>query len=92
MRQFTVDNAELTEGYGIRIVLPVPPLVHRVVASRLDSLPAEAKAALVDAAVLRENVCAAGVVAVRGRAAEGVSGVLEYLERHDLLTRARKPI
>jgi DNA-binding SARP family transcriptional activator len=73
------------------IVLPVPPLVHRVVASRLDSLPAEAKAALVDAAVLRENVCAAGVVAVRGRAAEEVSGALEYLERHDLLTRARRP-
>lgn len=72
------------------IDLPVPPLVHRVVTSRLDSLPAEAKAALVDAAVLRENVCEAGVVAVGGRAAGEVSGALEYLERHDLLTRTRR--
>jgi DNA-binding SARP family transcriptional activator len=84
---------EISDEFGklSDTVLPVPQLVQRVVASRLDSLPAEAKAALVDAAVLRENVCAAGVVAVRGRAAEEVSGVLEYLERHDLLTRARRP-
>ncbi|MGH3915544.1 MAG: BTAD domain-containing putative transcriptional regulator [Pseudonocardiaceae bacterium] len=72
------------------IGLPVPPLVHRVVVSRLDSLPAEAKAALLDAAVLREDVCEAGVMAVGGRAAREVSGALEYLERHDLLVRTRR--
>ncbi|WP_167336196.1 BTAD domain-containing putative transcriptional regulator [Amycolatopsis alba] len=68
---------------------PVPQLVHRTVASRLDSLPTGTKAVLVDAAVIRSGIRAAGVSAVGGQAEDEVSGALEHLERHGLLTRVR---
>ncbi|MGW4128465.1 BTAD domain-containing putative transcriptional regulator [Amycolatopsis japonica] len=68
---------------------PVPQLVHRTVASRLDSLPTAAKAVLVDAAVIRSGIRAEGVSAVGGQAEDEVSGALEHLERHGLLTRVR---
>jgi DNA-binding SARP family transcriptional activator/class 3 adenylate cyclase len=72
--------------------LHIPQSVHRVLASRLDSLPAEVKAVLLDAAVLGDFVCEAGLAAVGGRAASEVSPCLEYLERWEFLTQtSREP-
>lgn len=71
---------------------PLPQLVHRVLASRLDSLPIEVKAVLLDAAVLGEHVCEAGLAAVGGRTAAEVSPCLEYLERWEFLKKTcREP-
>jgi DNA-binding SARP family transcriptional activator/class 3 adenylate cyclase len=76
----------------VDVPLPLPQLVHRVLASRLDSLPAEVKAVLLDAAVLGERVCEASLAAVSGRTAGEVSSRLEYLERWEFLRKtSREP-
>jgi DNA-binding SARP family transcriptional activator len=64
------------------------PLARRVVASMIDSLPPDSKSVLLDAAVLGENICAAGVSAVGGGPMTVVGRGLEYLERRELLRRS----
>ncbi|ACU37101.1 AAA family ATPase [Actinosynnema pretiosum subsp. pretiosum] len=68
---------------------PLPPLVRRVVAARIDSLPADAKAVLLDAAVLGEDLCEEGVRALGGGAVPDVARALEHLERREVLRRDR---
>ncbi|MBV8541084.1 MAG: AAA family ATPase [Pseudonocardiales bacterium] len=83
---------ELLDTGRVDLPLHIPQLVHRVLASRLDSLPAEVKAVLLDAAVLGDFVCEAGLAAVGGRAAGEVSPCLEYLERWEFLMQtSREP-
>ena len=83
---------ELLNTGRVDLPLQIPQLVHRILASRLDSLPAEVKAVLLDAAVLGDCVCEAGLVAVSGRTAGEVSPCLEYLERWEFLTQtSREP-
>jgi predicted ATPase len=83
---------ELLDTGRVDLPLHIPQSVHRILTSRLDSLPAEVKAVLLDAAVLGDFVCAAGLVAVGGRAAGEVSQCLEYLERWEFLTQtSREP-
>jgi DNA-binding SARP family transcriptional activator/class 3 adenylate cyclase len=85
-----IDN--LHDTGRVDVPLPLPQLVHRVLASRLDSLPVEVKAVLLDAAVLGERVCEASLAAVSGRAAGEVSSCLEYLERWEFLRQtSREP-
>ncbi|GAA1959246.1 BTAD domain-containing putative transcriptional regulator [Amycolatopsis minnesotensis] len=69
--------------------LPLPPLVQRITAAMIDSLPPSSKAVLLDAAVLGENVCETAVVAVGDGAVTDVPRALQYLERRELLRRAR---
>ncbi|GAA2694561.1 MULTISPECIES: BTAD domain-containing putative transcriptional regulator [Actinosynnema] len=68
---------------------PLPPLVRRVVAARIDSLPADAKAVLLDAAVLGDDLCEEGVRALGGGAVPDVARALEHLERREVLRRDR---
>ncbi|MGH3769943.1 MAG: BTAD domain-containing putative transcriptional regulator [Pseudonocardiaceae bacterium] len=83
---------ELLNTGRVDLPLHIPQSVHRVLTSRLDSLPAEVKAVLLDAAVLGDFVCEAGLTAVGGRAAGEVSPCLEYLERWEFLTQtSREP-
>ena len=85
-----IDN--LLNTGRVDVPLPLPQLVHRVLASRLDSLSAEVKTVLLDAAVLGEQVCEASLAAVSGRAAGEVSSCLEYLERWEFLRQtSREP-
>ncbi len=85
-----IDN--LHDTRRVDVPLPLPQLVHRVLASRLDSLPADVKAVLLDAAVLGERICEASLAAVSGRAAGEVSSCLEYLERWEFLRQtSREP-
>ncbi|HEY4022546.1 MAG TPA: BTAD domain-containing putative transcriptional regulator [Pseudonocardiaceae bacterium] len=67
--------------------LPLLPLVRRVIAAMIDSLPPDSKSVLLDAAVLGENVCAAGVAAVGGVSVTDVRIGLEHLGRRELLLR-----
>lgn len=85
-----IDN--LLNTCRVDVPLPLPQLVHRVLASRLDSLSAEVKTVLLDAAVLGERICEASLAAVSGRAAGEVSSCLEYLERWEFLRQtSREP-
>lgn len=89
---FAVEYARLLHEDALENSNPDPPVpqrVHRVVASRLDSLPTAAKAILVDAAVIRSGIRTEGVNAVGGQPEDEVSVALEHLERHGLLTRVR---
>ena len=85
-----IDN--LLNTGRVDVSLPLPQLVYRVLASRLDSLSAEVKTVLLDAAVLGERVCEASLAAVSGQAAGEVSSCLEYLERWEFLRQtSREP-
>ncbi|WP_196279485.1 BTAD domain-containing putative transcriptional regulator [Catellatospora vulcania] len=66
----------------------LPSTVHRLVAARLDALPAAEKALLQDAAVLGEVVCTVGVAAVSGRDPGEVAHRLRALEAREFLRRA----
>jgi DNA-binding SARP family transcriptional activator len=79
------DLTEWTEGADAAI----PQSVHSVIASRLDALPAAAKAVLQDASVLGETVWVGAVAAVGGRPRAEVAQCLEYLAQRRLLRRAR---
>lgn len=81
---------ELLNIGRVDVPLPLPQLVRRVLASRLDSLPAEVKVVLLDAAVLNERVCEAGLAAVGGRTAGEVAPCLEYLERWEFLRKTSR--
>jgi predicted ATPase len=81
---------ELLDIGRVDVPLPLPPMVRRILASRLDSLPAKVKAVLLDAAVLGECVCEAGLAAVGGRTAGEVTPCLEYLERWEFLRKTSR--
>ena len=66
----------------------LPPLVHRMIAARLDTLPALEKAVLQDAAVLGDIVCAVGVAAISGRDHDEVAAQMRLLESREFLRRA----
>lgn len=86
-------EADMLPNIGrVGVPLPCPPLVHRVLASWLDSLPVEVKAVLLDAAVLGEHVCETGIAAVSGRIAGEVSPCLEYLERWEILRKTSREL
>jgi DNA-binding SARP family transcriptional activator/class 3 adenylate cyclase len=81
------EDGKLLNTGRVDVSLPLPRLVRHVLASRLDSLPAEVKAVLLDAAVLGEHICEASLAAVGGRTVAEVSPCLEYLERWEFLTK-----
>jgi len=81
-------------GAGWRIdpdaEIPVPPGVHGLIAARLDTLPAERKRLLHDAAVVGK-VFWSGAVAEMGERGEAeVRAVLHELARTDLVRPARR--
>ena len=70
-------------------VPPLPDYVHRVIASRVDTVPPDAKAVLVNASALGAVFCAESVAAVGDGDRAEAAKWLDYLERRDLLRRSR---
>ena len=65
--------------------LPLPETVQAVLAARLDTLPAEHKALLCDAAVLGETFWRGGVAALSGCEASAVDEAMTALAARDLV-------
>jgi predicted ATPase/class 3 adenylate cyclase len=70
--------------------IPVPESVQALIAARLDTLPAERKALLQDAAVIGKVFWAGAVTAVGSRSDEAVAADLQELVRKELVRRARE--
>jgi tetratricopeptide (TPR) repeat protein len=70
--------------------IPVPESVQALIAARLDTLPAERKALLQDAAVVGKVFWAGAVKAVGSRSDEAVAADLQELVRKELVRRARE--
>jgi tetratricopeptide (TPR) repeat protein len=70
--------------------LRLPESVRAVLAARLDTLPAEERAVLLDASVFGMVLWPGAVAAVSGRGVEEVRRCLESLARREILTRARR--
>jgi DNA-binding SARP family transcriptional activator len=68
--------------------LPLPESVHTIIAARLDTLPADEKAALQDAAVLGRIGWVGALAAVSGWQRAGVEACLERLRDKEYLYRA----
>lgn len=83
---------KLSDTGRVDVPLPLPQLVHRVLASRLDTLPTDVKAVLLDAAVLGQRVCEAGLAAVGARTTGEVFPCLRYLERWGFLRRMSREL
>jgi class 3 adenylate cyclase/tetratricopeptide (TPR) repeat protein len=70
--------------------IPVPPGVHGLIAARLDTLPAERKRLLHDAAVVGKVFWSGAVADMGEREEAGVRAVLHELARTDLVRPARR--
>ncbi len=70
--------------------IPVPPGVHGLIAARLDTLPAERKRLLHDAAVVGKVFWAGAVAEMSGHDESEVRAVLHELARTDLVRPARR--
>jgi len=68
--------------------LPLPETVHAIVAARLDTLPAEDKAVLQDAAVLGRSAWVGALAAVGHHDRAKLEACLERLEQREFLYRA----
>jgi DNA-binding SARP family transcriptional activator len=68
--------------------LPLPETVHAIIAARLDTLPADEKAVLQDAAVLGRTGWVGALAAVGGHERALLEARLEQLERKEFLYRA----
>jgi predicted ATPase len=75
---------------GVDVSRLLPQRVYSVIASRLDALPAGAKAVLHDAAVLGDPIWAGAVAAVGLRRRSEVIPWLEYLEFREFFQRSRR--
>ena len=69
--------------------LPMPDTVHGLIAARLDTLTAERKALLQDAAVLGKVFWAGALASMDERSADAVREELHYLARKELVRPAR---
>jgi DNA-binding SARP family transcriptional activator len=76
------------EGDRARPDLPLPESVHAIVAARLDTLPAEEKAALQDLAVLGRVGWVGALAAVSDRDPADLQACLERLHDKEFLYRA----
>ena len=70
--------------------IPVPPGVHGLIAARLDTLPAERKSILHDAAVVGKVFWSGAVAEMGERERAEVRAVLHELARTDLVRPARR--
>ena len=77
--RLTVDTAQLS----------FPSSVQAIIAARLDTLPAERKTALQDAAVIGKVFWAGAVTALSNRPPEGVAADLHELAKKELIRPAR---
>ena len=78
---------DLTAGEGD---IPVPENVHALIAARLDTLPAERKALLQDAAVIGKVFWAGALAEMGGLDPDAVRADLHELARKELLRPARR--
>ena len=67
----------------------IPPSIHALLASRIDALPPEPRAVLLDASPVGKRFWPGAVAAVGGRRVEEVESVLADLVRRDLVRRVR---
>ena len=72
--------------------LAVPPSIHALIAGRLDTLDADERHVLFDAAVLGQRFSAAGVTAVAGAPERAVRTLLDGLVAKQLLTVSTDPL
>jgi class 3 adenylate cyclase/tetratricopeptide (TPR) repeat protein len=70
--------------------IPLPPGVHGLIAARLDTLPAERKRMLHDAAVVGKVFWSGAVADIAGRDEAEVRAVLHELARKELIRPARR--
>ena len=70
--------------------VPLPESIGALLAARLDTLPAERKAMLADAAVVGKVFWAGAVAAMGGRDADTVAEALRELGRRELVRPARR--
>jgi class 3 adenylate cyclase/tetratricopeptide (TPR) repeat protein len=70
--------------------IPLPPGVHGLIAARLDTLPADRKHMLHDAAVIGKVFWAGALAAMGERDEEQVRAVLHELARKELVRPARR--
>jgi len=80
------DRRVVGENGGV----DVPETVQALIAARLDTLPAQRKALLQDAAVVGEVFWVGAVAAVGARSDEEVAADLQELVRKELVRRARE--
>ncbi|HEU4448462.1 MAG TPA: AAA family ATPase [Gaiellaceae bacterium] len=87
---YAEEYARLVAEGGGRRGLPLPDTVQGIIAARLDTLPAEEKALLQDAAVIGKVFWAGALAAVaEGRGADVDDGLLR-LERREFVRRERR--
>ena len=79
-------DRQVVEADGV----PVPESLQALIAARLDTLPAQRKALLHDAAVVGEVFWAGAVAAVGARPKAKVAAELQELVRKELVRRARE--
>jgi signal transduction histidine kinase/class 3 adenylate cyclase len=75
---------------SLRAALPIPSTVQRLIASRLDALPAGEKAILQDAAVLGRISWLAAIAAIGGHDKSELEVRLQELERKEFLLRVSR--
>jgi class 3 adenylate cyclase/tetratricopeptide (TPR) repeat protein len=83
------DRGLLRRGSLIADEIPVPDSVQALIAARLDTLPAERKAVLQDAAVLGKVFWRGAVAAMGGRDPATVAEAFHELVRKELVRPAR---
>jgi DNA-binding SARP family transcriptional activator len=92
---FAEEYARLVRDHGAEPAhlpeLPLPATVHAIISARLDTLPAEDKTVLQDAAVLGRTGWAGALAAMGGRDRSWLEGCLDRLERRDFVRRLARP-
>jgi predicted ATPase len=89
---FAMEYVRLVQDRGSRggvvpagKLLPVPQLVHNIIATRIDTLTPVEKSVLYDAALFGAQFCPKLLADIGDRHLTDVEEYLEALERHDLL-------
>ncbi len=85
-------NADTYRLVGDVHELAVPPSIHALIAGRLDTLGADERHVLFDAAVLGQRFTAASVAAVAGAPDRDVLGLLEGLVAKQFLALTTDPL
>jgi DNA-binding SARP family transcriptional activator len=87
---FAEEYARLALELGDLEDPPLPDSLQAVIAARLDTLSADERAVVQNAAVVGEVVWVGAVAAVDGRASGAVEGRIRSLERKQFLVRRRR--
>ena len=87
---YAEEYARLALEHGSEEELSVPPSLQALIAARLDTLPAEEKAVVQDAAVVGETAWTGAIAAIGSRSRAAAEASTRALERKQFLHRRRR--